>query len=147
MNCPACGHELTEMHLGGVTVDACHGGCGGIWFDAFELQRVDEPHEVPGENLLRVQRDPALQVDHSRKRPCPRCAGVKLKRHFYSARKEVEMDHCPNCGGYWLDAGELEKIRTEKAHAAGAAQVRGPGVSIEAVRFLYRLRISRRTEP
>jgi len=29
MKCPACDCEMTEM--GGVSVDACHGGCAGIW--------------------------------------------------------------------------------------------------------------------
>jgi len=135
------------MLLGGVAVDACHGGCGGIWFDAFELQRVDEPHEVPCEYLLHLQRDPNVQVDASRKRACPRCAGVKLQRHFYSARKQVEVDHCPNCGGYWLDAGELEKIRAEKTAAAGSAVARQPGVSVEVIRFLYRLQLETRSTP
>lgn len=141
MKCPACDYDLTEMELGGVKVDACHGGCGGIWFDAFELQRVDEQREVPSQHLLRVQRDPNLRVDHSRKRACPRCTGVKLKRHFFSVRKQVEVDHCPNCAGYWLDAGELEKIRAERAHAESTATGQGATLTMEAVRFVYRQRI------
>ena len=141
MICPACNSELIEMLLGGVKVDVCHGGCGGIWFDAFELQRVDDPHEVPTENLLRIQRNPAIKVDFSRKRPCPRCTGVKLKRHFFSARKQVEVDQCPNCGGYWLDAGELEKIREEKQLASEERQLRETYLSTEAIRFIYRQRI------
>ena len=36
MKCPACFNELTELQVGNLTVDACQGGCGGIWFDAFE---------------------------------------------------------------------------------------------------------------
>ncbi len=146
MKCPACFNELTEFKFGGVAVDACAGGCAGIWFDAFELQKVDDQHEVPGEHLLRVQRDPKLQVDHSRPRDCPRCDGIKLKRHFFSARKQVEVDHCPNCGGYWLDDGELEKIRTEKVVAAKTAEARGAGLSMEAIRFLYRQKLEQRPE-
>ena len=144
MNCPACNSELMEMLLGGVKVDVCNGGCGGIWFDAFELQRVDDPQEVATENLLRIQRNPAIKVDFSRKRPCPRCSGVKLKRHFFSARKQVEVDQCPNCGGYWLDAGELEKIREEKQLASEERQARESYLSIEAIRFIYRQRIESR---
>ena len=138
MKCPACDYDLTELELGGVKVDACHGGCGGIWFDAFELQRVDESHEVPSQHLLRIQRDPGLRVDPARKRACPRCEGVKLKRHFFSAKRKVEVDHCPNCAGYWLDAGELEKIRTERAGEAAAARVEMATVSMETIRFVYR---------
>jgi hypothetical protein len=137
---------LTEFKFGGVTVDACAGGCAGIWFDAFELQKVDEPHEVPGEHLLQVQRDPNLQVDFARRRDCPRCDGVKLKRHFFSARRHVEVDHCPNCGGYWLDSGELEKIRAEKTASTKAAEASGAGLSMEAIRFLYRQKLEQQPE-
>lgn len=142
MKCPACFHELIESRLGSVTVDACEGGCAGIWFDAFELQKVDEPHEVPEEELLNVQRDPALHVDFSLRRACPRCEGIKLQRHFFSAKRQIEVDHCPGCGGYWLDAGELEKIRAEKAAATDDAKTGGARVSMETIRFLYRQKMN-----
>ena len=114
---------MIESQVGGVTVDACEGGCAGIWFDAFELQKVDEPDEVPTEDLLNVQSDPGIKVDFSLRRACPRCDGVKLLRHFFSAKRQIEVDHCPGCGGYWLDAGELEKIRAEKVAEADVAKV------------------------
>ena len=56
MKCPACSRELAEVQVGSLLVDVCQGGCGGIWFDAFELQRMDEAHE-PGEPLLDLRRD------------------------------------------------------------------------------------------
>ena len=33
-------------------------------------------------------------------------------RHFFSDKKKVEVDECPGCGGFWLDAGELANIRS-----------------------------------
>ena len=48
MKCPACFNQLTEMQVGSLVVDVCDGGCGGIWFDAFELQQVDEEDEAAG---------------------------------------------------------------------------------------------------
>ena len=56
MNCPACGNVLEEMKVGDVMVDVCQGGCGGIWFDNYELEKFDEPHESAGEELLARQR-------------------------------------------------------------------------------------------
>jgi uncharacterized protein len=140
MKCPACFSELTEFQVGDFTVDVCHGGCGGIWFDAFELQKVDEERETAGEPLLHIQRDECLIVDPSHKRGCPRCAGVKLHRHFFSAKRRVEVDQCPNCAGYWLDAGELALIRAEKSQAAITEQAGRSSVSTEMIRYLYRLR-------
>lgn len=91
-----------------------------------------------------ILRDEAVQVDFSRKRECPRCTGVKLHRHFFSARRRVEVDECPNCAGYWLDAGELAAIRAEKSQAASAEQARQSVLSSETIRYLYRLQSQKR---
>jgi Zn-finger nucleic acid-binding protein len=139
MKCPACLRELAQMQIGGLVVDVCQGGCGGIWFDAFELQQVDEERETAGEALLHIQRDEQVVVDLSRKRQCPRCSGVKLHRHFFSATRKVEVDQCPSCAGYWLDSGELAQIRAEKSESAKAQQARGSGISSDVIRYLYRL--------
>jgi Zn-finger nucleic acid-binding protein len=119
-------------------VDVCQGGCGGVWFDAFELNSVDEPSE-PGEPLFHLLCDEKVVVDMQRKRECPRCAGIKLHRHFFSARRQVQVDQCPNCAGYWLDAGELARIRAEKAASATATSAEQATISSEFIRYLYRL--------
>jgi len=146
MRCPACLNQLSEIQVGNVAVDVCQGGCGGIWFDAFELQRVDEQHEAAGEHLLQIQRQENLNLDPTRKRECPRCADIKLKRHFFSEKRSFEVDECPNCGGYWLDAGELGKIREEKSQVANKETIRQSVVSPETIRYLYRLSIERRNQ-
>lgn len=115
MNCPACGRELVEMAAGDVTVDVCRGGCGGVWFDNFELQKVDNQSESAGEVLLDVERDENVAVDHSARKKCPKCDGQVMMRHFSGVKKEVEVDECPGCGGFWLDFGELAKIRSQFA--------------------------------
>jgi Zn-finger nucleic acid-binding protein len=140
MKCPACFNELQEVQVGSLKVDVCQGGCGGIWFDAFELQRVDEEEEAAGDLLLHLECDPRIVPDPTRKRDCPRCAGVKLHRHFFSARRRVQVDQCPNCSGYWLDAGELAQIRAEKSESARSDQVRHAGLSAADIRYLYRLK-------
>ncbi len=111
MKCPACDRELTEITVDGIVLDVCKGGCGGVWFDWFELQKVDEPHESAGEHVLEIERDPSVQVDHSKRRHCPRCKDMIMMRHFASVKREVEVDECPKCAGFWLDDGELAAIR------------------------------------
>ncbi len=144
MRCPACFNELTETQVGNLTVDVCQSGCGGIWFDAFELERVDEEAEAPGEPLLDIERDPRVAVDPNRKRECPACQGVKLHRHFFSAKRRVQVDQCPNCAGYWLDAGELAEIRQERAAAARAQTAKASNLSGDVIRYLYRLHAEQR---
>ena len=133
-----------QMQVGNLVVDVCQDGCGGIWFDAFELQQVDEQNEAAGEPLLGIRRAERIVVDPSRKRECPRCAGIKLHRHFFSAKRRVEVDECPNCGGYWLDAGELAQIRAETAETANQNLTRQTALPGEVIRYLYRLRSEQR---
>jgi Zn-finger nucleic acid-binding protein len=146
MKCPACYNELTPLQVGSLTVDVCQSGCGGIWFDAFELQRVDQEEEAAGQPLLELKREPGVLVDPARKRECPRCPGIKLHRHFFSARRRVDVDECPNCGGYWLDAGELAAIRAEKSAAHNNERLREATLSSETIRYLYSLKIQARKQ-
>ncbi len=113
MKCPSCTRDLSAITVGALTVDACQGGCGGLWFDNFELKKVDEEHEIDGRALLEIAVDPSVRVDHSERRRCPRCAGIVMMRHFFSPKRAVEVDRCPGCNGYWLDPGELAAIRGE----------------------------------
>lgn len=112
MNCPACNFgKLKPMMNGDVELDVCEGGCGGIWFDHLELKKMDEPHEHVGAGVLQIAIDPKVKVDHQRKRNCPSCDNAVMFRAFFSAKREVEIDNCRLCGGFWLDPGELQQIR------------------------------------
>lgn len=111
MVCPACNNELTEVQSGSVVVDLCRDGCGGIWFDRLEIRSVDEPHEEVSAALLDLPSRTA--AEDPPRRDCPRCDRIVMMRRFASARREVAVDECPGCGGFWLDGGELERIRSE----------------------------------
>lgn len=113
MKCPTCSRELQETTVGDIVVDVCRNGCGGIWFDNFELEKVDEKHEAAGESLLNIERDENVKVDYSVIRACPKCNGPKMQKHFVSVKHEIEVDECPTCGGIWLDCGELGQIRNQ----------------------------------
>jgi Zn-finger nucleic acid-binding protein len=114
VTCPACGRALAQRTVGDLTVDACEGGCGGIWFDNFELQKVDEPSEAVGEQLLDISADPALTIDRTQRYRCPKCDPPPvLMRHFESIQRKATIDQCPSCNGVWLDPGELRTIRSE----------------------------------
>ena len=113
MICPACGNKLSKLTVDNIEFDVCKGGCGGVWFDWFELQKVDEQHEAAGEALLDIQHDPNTKVDLSKKRKCPKCGNVVMMQHFFSVKRKIAVDECPKCGGFWLDCGELREIRNQ----------------------------------
>jgi Zn-finger nucleic acid-binding protein len=112
MHCPACHAELTPATLAGVTLDACQGGCAGIWFDRGEL-KFDPPADALGRWLDELAASRTVHVDPAKRRNCPRCSNSVLMRHFSSATRAVAIDECPTCAGIWLDSGELEQIRSE----------------------------------
>ena len=113
MKCPACGNELQEIAAGDVKVDACKGGCGGIWFDQFELQKLDDAQEAAGAALLDIERAAQVAVDPAARRSCPKCDDVVMMRHFFGVKRDVEVDECPGCAGFWLDGGELGAVRAQ----------------------------------
>ncbi|MFP5327348.1 MAG: zf-TFIIB domain-containing protein [Acidimicrobiia bacterium] len=52
---------------------------------------------------------------------CPVCKDATLS---ISTREGIEIDHCPQCRGVWLDRGELDKIieRSAQFVASPAAE-------------------------
>jgi len=50
---------------------------------------------------------------------CPKC-GADLKEQ---AHDHVKVDVCPDCGGMWFDAGEMEMMR--HAQKAGGSVFKG----------------------
>ncbi len=109
MKCPACNSSLKGFTINNIQLDACHLGCGGVWFDNRELKKFDETHE-PSVNLdiqhKNVQKN-------SQPYSCPKCTKIKLFPRFSSVKRKVQVDECASCGGVWLDAGEISEIRNE----------------------------------
>jgi uncharacterized protein len=93
-----------------MTLDVCYGGCGGIWFDSAELERVSARTATALHTIWQV---PVTKVNLTEPRVCPRCADQVLERKWFSDLKQVEIDQCPHCGGVWLDAGEFSRIYEE----------------------------------
>ena len=112
MNCPACGTAMTEIAAGDVKVQACKGGCGGLWFDEWTLRKVDQPDQSAGESLLNIPQNASVKVDQGQRRKCPRDS-VVMMRHFWSVKRDVVVDECPQCEGMFLDPGELTGIRAD----------------------------------
>jgi Zn-dependent protease with chaperone function/Zn-finger nucleic acid-binding protein len=96
------------MTKGGVLVDVCK-TCKGIWLDRGEVFFFSrKPKEL--ERLLAAQ--PVKDVLSGRL--CPRC---ELNLHEVPfLRPDLVVDRCPQCEGYWFDAGELHKAMAEDRH-------------------------------
>ena len=112
MICPACNSNLIEKEIEGVKINVCSLGCKGMWFDNFELKKFDEKNEYFPEALLNEMGNVPEKKGVTAKRKCPLDSYIMMT-HFFSIKKDVEIDECPKCGGIWLDAGELKTIREQ----------------------------------
>jgi Zn-finger nucleic acid-binding protein len=104
---------MTEMAVGDVKIDACQGGCGGLWFDRRELAKVEKAGQSAGAALLDIDKSATRKVDPDQRRNCPRDPSIVMTRHFSSVKRAILVDECPKCAGIFLDAGELAGIEAE----------------------------------
>ena len=110
MNCPVCKKEMVEEDFGGVIVDVCTNGCKGIWFDWAEIIKLDENNEGFGNALEEGLNYPRTNDEERGKINCPKC-GIPMHIHKYKSSKEINVDECYVCGGFFLDSGEIKVIR------------------------------------
>ena len=69
----------------------------------FAKQNLEIIHEMRVK--LDVERKKAERNAHHNK--CPRCGGDLAERQS----EQVKVDECSDCGGIWLDKGELEQLQ------------------------------------
>lgn len=110
MQCPVCKKEMVEEDFGGVKVDVCKIGCRGIWLDWMELSKLDESNEGLGAALEEALNYPRSNDESRGKINCPKC-DIPMYVHIHLRTKEVNVDECGNCGGFFLDSGELKATR------------------------------------
>jgi len=101
---------MVEEDFGGVKVDVCKNGCKGVWFDWFELTKLDEKNEGFGNTLQEALDYTRTNEEGRAKINCPKCS-LPMHIHKYKSAKEVNVDECYACGGFFLDSGELRDIR------------------------------------
>lgn len=114
INCPACGLVMKKIFIpgAGISVDVCKDGCGGIYFDNQEMQHFhkDSPNIEEINKVLEGKR--FLKVDQNQVRICPAC-GTKMVKNDLGGIG-IQIDNCYNCGGIFLDYGEIDLIRAGK---------------------------------
>lgn len=88
-----------------VIIDQCE-GCGGIWFDAFELFKV-KLGEAEGIESIDSDR---LRVPSAIDNPtllCPRDRTALVQYKDPNFPRELILTRCPQCQGFWLNRGEF----------------------------------------
>ena len=78
--------------------------------------RNEDEYFVKMDAELMKQRRAALDAERAKQErashfmKCPKCGGDLAERTM----DQVKVDVCTDCGGLWLDAGELELVRDSR---------------------------------
>jgi len=98
------GEELDSVHY-----DSC-AQCAGIWFDQGELGKA---RASTIDTLTAMESNEVASMgtpkEKSSIRACPNDL-FTLHTYDYAADPIVQLDHCPECGGVWVEESELGKM-------------------------------------
>jgi Zn-finger nucleic acid-binding protein len=112
VKCPRCSQDMDSVDIGEIRLDVCT-SCRGIWFDADELGRVVSMDAMTLSALPFYGDLQAAADDSAWEHPpafCPRCSSA-LTAERLDKDLSVIVDLCPNEHGFWLDQGELHRIK------------------------------------
>lgn len=92
MNCPKCSAPLQDIHLDqDITIENCT-HCSGAFYDDEELSlKLDLGNRLRSALL------------------CPQCGEKMDAGTLYNG--ELTVEQCAGCSGFWLDSGEIGKLR------------------------------------
>ncbi len=116
MNCPKCNADLVKKYYKGmIEVDSCP-NCRGMWLDSHELDQLeDTAFDIDSHKGSLVHFQSKTQY------PCPHC-GNGLDEFQYRLY-DLKLDYCADKDhGFWLDAGEDERVMEIMRLRAGEIQ-------------------------
>jgi Zn-finger nucleic acid-binding protein len=104
LGCPRDASALKRAEEYGIAVEECP-ACRGAWYDTAALGLL-EATVAQDEDQRRgmIEYSPRQSELH-----CPAC-GAAMRAFNYRAYN-LELDACPEEHGFWLDAGEADRVR------------------------------------
>jgi uncharacterized protein len=102
MNCPKCKSPLEKYNYNGIETDKCT-NCQGMWLDFQELDDLEDKEftkdELKGSLIYNPQ---------GTNLKCPHCDKTLVS--FQYRINSLQLEYCEDSHGYWLDAGEAERV-------------------------------------
>jgi Zn-finger nucleic acid-binding protein len=140
--CPGCALTLApvyaEANYGRVLLlDQCP-GCGGVWFDRWELFFIKGDAL---ENLSRLDESALLALNPTQKGTdaCPRCSSALAAFTDPALPADSTIKRCPRCNGLWLNRGELRRYSIHRrSFDVGRAPSPDRAIGVEVLRRLQK---------
>lgn len=112
MICPKCHAALTKKYYKGMMeVEYCP-HCRGMWLDFHELDQLEDvAFDQDAWKGSLIHRECLVECK------CPICEAPMLE--FQYRLYDLKLDVCPEHHGFWLDAGEDERVLDVMRRRAG----------------------------
>ena len=117
INCPACAAPMKRITDPDIVIDRCP-ECRGTWLDKDELNTLATG--LTGD-IEYCSIDDEIHDDEHSHRNCPKCSSVVLKKTGLLAYADIIFDSCDNCGGFFLDHGEMKKMNARLERLSGVS--------------------------
>jgi len=149
MRCPHCASALRAAVYEGVEIHTCS-ACHGEFVPGEAMQRIISTREQSFDERIGAMvatQGPSFGVPdwaHGRTLACPAC-DENMQVINYAGDTSVMVDRCPDCGGLWLDAEELEVIQAllEKWEEEAPARIAGVKSALDEARANAQDRVNR----
>lgn len=106
--CPVCEQEMAIKKINDISTLSC-AKCEGVWLTKGELNAILHPDDWDLEYCTTEHGADAPTSG----RKCPECPNTHLRKGNFIEYSNIAIDYCPECGGIWLDRGELDDITKE----------------------------------
>ena len=120
MTCPHCQQDMRPVVEPDLTFHKCP-GCRGIFLDRGEFNALATGMAGDIEFCLLSHDAPK---DDDARRVCPRCGPLMEQKTLFDETALV-LDFCRDCGGWFLDSDELERVNERLAELRVAQGTRG----------------------
>lgn len=118
---------MKPVQVLGVTIDVCQ-DTGGIWFDEGELTQIKSASVLAFVDLEKIAVPASAQAPQAATaRLCPNDQ-KPLRTYRYLFSSNVFLDECAECGGIWIDDGELQSMHVALAEQSAYPQELPPEV-------------------
>jgi Zn-finger nucleic acid-binding protein len=113
MNCPVDNGLMASEDFGGINVFVCRDGCKGMWLTWAELHKLEDKNMAMSAAMQESLTWPEQSNADLPALKCPNCGEV-MHRHLAEDDKQVSLDECYACGGFFLASGQLAELRAHE---------------------------------
>lgn len=107
MNCQVCKGKLNNINIENTEIIQCS-KCGGFWVKKGDLNRLIKHHygDIEFSSI-----DHHMHNDTHGILKCIFCEDQAMIKSNFIEYSDVILDYCENCGAFWIDKGELDKMQ------------------------------------